>query len=77
MLCLQCFSYDSACIHHFVFLNCTMQWLRSDFLKYLEVWEASAKSNSGVELQEQNKMMLSRETLEGLRITGTYVHKLS
>ncbi len=41
-----------------------IQWLESVFLKYLKDWEDS------VIQQHKSKIMLSRETLEGIRITG-------
>ena len=46
------------------------QWLENDFLGYLHAWEASVSSRTDVSLAERDKMCLSRETLEGLRLTG-------
>ena len=41
--------------------------LEHDFLDYLDEWEASAQA---AENAEKNKLCISRETLEGLRMTG-------
>ena len=46
------------------------QWLETDFLKYLLDWEDSVSRRTDIEQQDKNKLMLSRETLEGVRITG-------
>ena len=48
-------------------LQLLLQWLENDFLAYLQVWEDSVKDFPAY---ERKKMMLSQETLEGLRITG-------
>ena len=48
-------------------LQLLLQWLENDFLAYLQVWEDSVKDFPA---NERKKMMLSQETLEGLRITG-------
>lgn len=45
------------------------QWLLKDFLSYLQEWEDEAKELSGG-AREKSKYCLSKETLEGLRITG-------
>ncbi len=42
-----------------------MQWLKENFLSYLQEWEEEAKS-----LPLGMKHCLSRETLEGMRITS-------
>ena len=46
------------------------QWLREDFLGYLDEWEASVAARPGFSKAERNKMLLSQETLSGLRLTG-------
>ena len=46
-----------------------MQWLKDEFLKYLEEWEEQAKKLD-LSTTEQNKTLLSAPTREGLRITG-------
>ena len=52
-----------------------MQWLEKDFLGYLTEWENSIASRKDLTHSEQ-KMCLSTETLQGLRITGKQkVHK--
>ena len=47
-----------------------LQWLESDFLGYLKEWETSVKGREGFTGAQKATMMLSRETLEGLHITG-------
>ena len=47
-----------------------LQWLKEEFLNYLDCWEA-VHEREGVTSAEKNMMMLSRETKNGLRITGT------
>ena len=42
---------------------------QKDFLSYLEEWEEEAKHIPGKK-GEKNKYCLSRETLQGMRITG-------
>ena len=46
-----------------------MKWLKETFLKYLDEWEAEVRSIE-VEKREQSRMLLSKETREGLYITG-------
>ena len=46
-----------------------MQWLKQDFLGYLDQWEAEVQQRDDTQT-EKNRMCLSKETLEGLRITG-------
>ncbi len=50
-----------------------LQWLETNFLGYLDEWETSVKSREGFTDAQKATMMLSRETLEGLRITGKNV----
>ena len=47
-----------------------MQWLEKEFLEYLHNWEVYAEKQSNGCVKAKNKMMLSRETIEGLHITG-------
>lgn len=49
-----------------------LQWLENDFLSYLAEWEESVATRSDMSLAERKKMCLSRETLEGLRLTGVF-----
>ena len=46
------------------------QWLDTVFIPYLDSWEESVNSMTGVSSTEKNKMLLSQETLLGLRRTG-------
>ena len=49
------------------------QWLQEDFMGYLQEWESSVQEREGDFTQaERNKMQLSHETLQGLKITGTH-----
>lgn len=51
--------------------NMHMQWLKDDFLGYLDKWESnSVETQPTLEPDERQKMMLSAETIEGLKITG-------
>ena len=47
-----------------------MQWLREEFLPYLERWEESVSKREGYSKVEEKMMLLSQETRNGLRITG-------
>ncbi len=50
-----------------------MQWLKKDFLGYLDQWELSVQARGDEFKAGQKKMMmLSGETLTGIRITGIY-----
>ena len=40
------------------------------FLKYLDDWKKDADTDKNLTTTERSKMMLSRETLEGIHITG-------
>ena len=50
-----------------------VQWLEKESLRYLDEWKASVDSREGITPTEKAKMCLSRETLEGLHITGMLV----
>ena len=47
-----------------------LQWLK-DFLVWLDDWEAEVKVIDCPE-DEKSRMMISKETRTGIRITGTY-----
>ena len=47
-----------------------LQWLKDNFLAYLDEWEKSVMDRPGFEDDEKKNMMLSSETLLGLRMTG-------
>ncbi len=47
--------------------------MKTDFLGYLKEWETSVKGRDGFTGAQKVSMMLSRETLQGLHITGKYV----
>ena len=46
------------------------QWLERDFLGYMDVWEQSIQSRTDCTRTQRTQMCLSRETLEGWRITS-------
>ena len=48
----------------------TLQWLCQDFLRYLDDWERSVQARQGFTTSQKAMMTLSRETTEGLRMTG-------
>ena len=48
------------------------QWLRNVFLEYLLEWENEAYSKPGHTHAQQEDMLLSKETREGLKITGMF-----
>ena len=50
-----------------------LQWLENDFLNYLDEWEKCIKNRKGFTPAQQTMMLLSPETLEGLRMTGNYI----
>lgn len=50
--------------------NLHEQWLKDDFLVYLDKWEASVAKETPALKQ---KKLLSAETITGLRITGKYI----
>ena len=47
-----------------------MQWLKEEFLPYLEGWEASVYEHLGFSRTELKKMLLPPETLLGIRLSG-------
>ena len=49
------------------------QWLEKDFLAYLDEWQTSVASRTELTASAKNKLCLSLETLEGLRITGNWI----
>ena len=59
-------------VHELCIMNgiLVLQWLKDDFLGYLSEWEKSVSSRDGFTSKEKSFMCLSRETLEGLQITG-------
>ena len=46
-----------------------MQWLKETFLGYLDNWEKEALSDKRLRPKQNRKKCISRETLEGLKIT--------
>lgn len=46
------------------------QWLKDEFLQYLHDWETAVMARPKFSAAQKYKMMLSQETLLGIRITG-------
>ena len=51
-------------------LYCHEQWLEDEFLGYLDEWKNYVNSDKSLSSADKARMMLSRETLEGITITG-------
>ena len=45
--------------------------MKTEFLKWLDHWEGQIESREDLDTYEKERRQLSRETLEGIRITGT------
>ena len=50
--------------------RCYIQWLKEEFLGYLSDWEESINKRDGYSDEEKAKMIISQDTLKGLRMTG-------
>ena len=55
---------------------CTLQScsLETEFLQYLEEWENAVQTREGVTTAQRKSMLLSVETLTGLKLTGMQTH---
>ena len=52
-----------------------MQWLKNEFLPYLDDWEKSVRKHEGVtnaQKEKQKRMLLSDQTILGLQMSGKY-----
>ena len=47
-----------------------LKWLDTTFLQYLEEWEAAVQSREDVTAAQKKSMLLSTETLTGLKLTS-------
>jgi hypothetical protein len=47
-----------------------IKWLEEEFLPWLNKWETQINSRIDVKTKEKSKLMLSTETLFGIRITA-------
>ena len=47
-----------------------VQWLKESFIIYLDEWEEELAKDKSVCKRTKSRMMLSRETREGLHITS-------
>lgn len=50
-----------------------LQWLETEFLGYLKQWEESVSKRQGFSKKQKATMMLSLETITGLRMTGDII----
>ena len=60
-------------IHVHIYMY-VFQWLQYDFLGYLRSWEQSVATQMSLTQSERNRMLLSRETSDGLKLTGIYMY---
>ena len=51
-----------------------IQWLENEFLGYLKEWEKSVEQRNGFTAAQKRMMILSNETIEGLKITGSCIY---
>lgn len=54
----------------------SIQWLQDSFMTWLDEWDRSVESRDDLSLSEKDRRCLSRETLDGLRFTGSYAGAL-
>ncbi len=47
------------------------KWLKTEFLKWLDDWKEQIESRNDLDEYEKERRQISRETLEGIHITGT------
>ena len=60
-------------IHYIYFF----QWLESTFLGFFDDWEKETSNLEGLNKSEKSKFILSKQTLQGLRITGKLLLNIS
>ena len=62
------------CIYMYMFMylntHVPLYWLTEEFLPYLDQWEESVMARKDVTNVAKKMMMLSTETLQGLKLTG-------
>ena len=51
--------------------NFVGQWLRDEFMAYINNWKESVNNREGYTPQQQQQNLLSDLTQEGISITGT------
>ena len=57
--------------NYYVAYYCScVQFLEQEFLAYLDRWTTSVKRRAGYSDEERERMLLSQQTMKGLRITG-------
>ena len=58
--------------HTMIFSLSFLQWLKEEFIEYLGEWQQSVLARDGYNRMQRSKMLLSPETLLGIRITGMF-----
>ena len=56
-----------------MFNHTILQWLEKDFLGYLAEWDEMIQCRENFTAAEKKKMTLSKDTLDGLRMTGVEI----
>ena len=46
------------------------QWLQEEFLPYFDKWQESVTARTGFEDPEKKMMMITQETLHGIKVNG-------
>lgn len=57
---------------YLVLLNHFLKWLEQEFLPYLDSWEASVSATSNYTAKQKKQMLLSTETLLGIRRSSNF-----
>ena len=58
------------CSREFIGTVLFLQWLKDEFLPYLDKWEKDVQERTGFTPAEKKRMLISHETLLGLRMTS-------
>ena len=67
--CMLLITLTYTCMPYSICIS-VFQWLNHTFLGYFDEWEAEISSMTTLKKKQKAAMQLSRETLEGLKITG-------
>ena len=52
------------------YMTLRLQWLKNNLLGYLNEWSESVNNRQGFNKKQKEAMMLSKETIQGLKITS-------
>ena len=58
------------CSREFIGTILFLQWLKDEFLPYRDKWEKDVQERTGFSPTEKKRMLISHETLLGLRMTS-------